>query len=265
MNRKKILLIVMAALLVVSALSTAAIVTNVNAQSGTTTPPTPSETSPSDDEKVPGLGRIGFGENSLQLANALGITTDELATAYNTAYGKAIDQALTLGYITQTQADRLKSSYGMARNALNGWLSADEWATIDFTSLLAEALNITVDELNTAFATAQKARLDEAVASGDLTQEQADLRSGLLVLRDSAAFRDSIKSAYQTAIADAVKAGTITQAQADAILAQIDSKNGKFGLGFGYGFGLGYGLGSEGQGMMGNRGLGGMMRGGRGR
>jgi hypothetical protein len=79
--------------------------------------------------------------------------------------------------------------------------------------LLADALGITVDELNTAQLEARNAAIDQAVEEGTLTQEEADL------MKTREAFHafvsERVQAAYDQAVADAVAQGIVTQEQAD--------------------------------------------------
>jgi hypothetical protein len=160
---------------------------------------------------------------------------------------------------------------------------------IDRDALLAEALGISVAELQAAQDEAQAAALAQAVAAGTITQEQADLMAAAHALRDfidrdammaqvlgvtaeefAAAKADgtvqelvdatgltqeelmtAVQEAHQTVLTQAIESGIITQEQAD----QLQSERG-FGLrGFGGGMrgghhgGRGMGLG---QGMNGD-------------
>jgi hypothetical protein len=80
------------------------------------------------------------------LADALGITTDELSAARQTAANAAIDRAVEAGTLTQEQADLMKG-----RNAL----FADEQFQSSMTSAFEEAVQ-------------------QAVTSGVISQPQAD-------------------------------------------------------------------------------------------
>lgn len=210
--------------------------TTPNAPSGQVAPPA---NAPSD----MGPGRPGFGKgpiggyNNEDLANALGITVDELNAAYQKAYKAALDQAVQQGLITQAQADDLA-----ARGATfpfggrwGGWL---EQKGIDFQALLADALGITGDELQAAYTKAFNARIDQAVTNGNLNQEQADLMKGEYALRTNENFRSAMQSAFESAVSKAVSEGVITQAQADLILQHRNNMgfggfDGPFGGGFG--------------------------------
>jgi len=174
-----------------------------------------------------GRGPKGLGfQDDTALADALGITTDELSTAYQNAYQAAIDQALEQDLITEAQANALRSQkYG----GMHGLGSLMRWSgnnEIDTHALLADALGITTEELDNAIAEAQDTRLSQAVESGRLTQEQADLQRAYSSLQQY--FQDN--DVYADAVAQAVKAGVITQAQADAIL---DAGKGLGGFCFG--------------------------------
>ena len=168
------------------------------------------------------LGREGGrgpneGYNREDLANALGITVDELNTAYQNAKTAALKDAVAQGLITQAQADQLTTN-GIAFPLGDRW---DGWLTqngIDFNSYLADSLGISVDELTAAHQTAYDANIDQAVSDGNLTQEQADLMKGQYALKNDSAFQASMKSAYTDAVNQAVTSGVITQAQADLIL-----------------------------------------------
>ncbi len=185
-------------------------------------------------------GRAGFGGgNDSYLAEALGITTAELQTAQQKAHDAAIDQALAQGLITQAQADALKQRSGKMRGF--GWfghfgLAGDD--AIDMEALLAQALNISVDQLQAAEIKARDAALAAAVKAGNITQEQADQMKAHQALQDylqKQGLPDKVRSLYDEAVNAAVKAGVITQEQADQIL----SNQGRgFGMpGFGRGFG----------------------------
>jgi hypothetical protein len=81
------------------------------------------------------------------LADALGISVDELKAAYETAFYTNIDQAVTDGNLTQEQADLMKGQYA---------LSNDSTFQSSMQSAYTDAVN-------------------QAVASGVITQSQAEL------------------------------------------------------------------------------------------
>jgi hypothetical protein len=166
-------------------------------------------------------GPIG-GYSREDLANALGVSVDELNTAYQNAYAAALNDAVAKGLITQTQADQLTAN-GNAFPFGDRW---DGWLTqngIDFNTYLADSLGISVDELKATYQTAYYANVDQAVSDGNLTQEQADLMKGQYALKNDSEFQASMKSAYTDAVNQAVASGVISQAQADLILSNSTS------------------------------------------
>jgi len=201
-------------------------------------------------------GGMGGGVNDTYLAEALGITAAELQTAEQTAYVAGIDKALADGLITQAQADALKQGNGefgrLGGRELHGFLGLSG-ATIDPDALLADALNITVDELNAARVNAQDAALAQAVTDGQITQEQADQMKAEQALRtylDTQDLQGQMKTLYENAVKAAVTAGVITQAQADTILSNQNGF-GRFGGMYGLeGFGGPGGHGGHGRGGM---------------
>lgn len=185
------------------------------------------------------------GEMGQELADALGIDLADLQAAQATAFDEALKQAVEQGLITQAQADQIKArGFGFRGMHLPGLASS----SIDTQALLAKALGITVEKLEAAQQQVFKTRLDQAVANGALTQEQADLMLARKALFGSDAFQSSMQSAFEAAVQQGVASGLITQAQADQILAE-QSGRGFFRGGPGMG---GFG-GMEGFGGMGGR------------
>lgn len=146
-----------------------------------------------------GLGRGGDANWLSYLAEALGISVDELEDAQARAYEAAVADAVTAGQLTQEQADAI-----LARQALKSY--------IDRQAILATALGMTTDELETA--------LNNGQSITDLMVEK-----GI----DTATLQANAQAAYEAALQQAVTDGVITQAQADTILS-----SGEFGL-FGHG------------------------------
>ncbi len=140
------------------------------------------------------------------LAEALGITVDELQAAQEKAHTAAIQQALDQGLITQEQADLMSS-----RMKLDNYLDKD--------AMLAKALGITVEQL-------QQSRVDGkplSVLIYELELDPATVRTGM-------------QTAYEDAVQQAVSDGVISQDQADQLL---DSP-GRGGRGFGGRGGFGW-------------------------
>lgn len=170
--------------------------------------PEPGTTTPETDG-LPGLRGLGHwggfglhgGDSGRQenLAEALGITVEELEAAQEQAYAASVADAVAEGLITQEQADQI-----LAMNALKSY--------IDRQSILATALGMPVDEL------------DAALAGG---QSLADLMTEKGI--DAATLQTNVQTAYEAAVQQAVTDGVITQAQADEVLSGSN-----FGL-FGHG------------------------------
>lgn len=208
-----------------------------------------------------GWGRGGFKGIDYQklLADALGITVDQLNAAYEKARTAAIEQAVEEGLITREQADEMLVWGGLGRKGfgffgLGRGSKGVPGGKIDENALLAEALGITVDELEVAREKANLAAIEQAVKDGIITQEQADemlarkklqsyLDRDVLLAKalgmtveelkaayaegktlstlmsekglDAATVREKLVAAYNEALAQAVKDGVITQEQAD--------------------------------------------------
>ena len=209
------------------------------------------------------LGRHGIsGASDDRLAEALGISTDDLQAAYLKAANAALDQAVAQDLLTQTQADNLRQRLESANGSGFGFhlggrglnlFGADE---IDGEALLADALGISTDDLQAAYDKAEAAALAQAVTDGRLTQDQADLVAARRALQEYWATQ---QQSYEEIVQAAVDAGAITQEQADLLIANQPSNGHGFGLG-GLDFGPGMGDDFGGRGMDGGRG----MNGGRG-
>lgn len=145
-----------------------------------------------------GLMSSGSSAHDEYLAEALGITLEQLQAARHTAMAAYLADAVTAGDITQEQADLALAKYALRD-------------VIDQKALLAEALGLTVDELEAALADGQSLS-DLMTAAG----------------MDADTLQTNVQAAYEAAVARAVADGVITQAQADAVLAQ-DTNFGLFG------------------------------------
>jgi hypothetical protein len=217
------------AFLALGALAIAAVFGVTAYQSAQAQAPTTTSTAPVNSHGGPGL-KAGYSSNDL--AAALGISVDELTAAYQKANEAALAQAVEKGLITQAQADEMKTKdtarpFGGRRG---GMLSQNG---IDFDALLADALGISVEKLQAAYAQAYNANIDQAVTDGKLTADQADLLKGQYALSMDETFRSTMQSAYKSAVQQAVKDGVITQSQADQILQNIPSFGGARVHGFG--------------------------------
>ena len=214
-----------------------------------------------------GHGGLGI-DNEALLAEALGITNDELQAAQDAARTARIEQAVADGLLTQEQADALLNGEMGFRGDFGFGGRGHDMAGPDGDTYLADALGITVEELQAAQAAARAAGVQQAVDEGLITQEQADLMNAAQALRAAvdedaimaealgvtveefqaakeahtvqdlvdasgltqAELMTAVQTVHDAAVQQAVAAGVITQAQADALAAN--------GRGFGFdGFG----------------------------
>lgn len=194
----------------------------------------PAEETPAPEtEALPGLrfqrGWLGEQRDEL-LAEALGITVEELDAAVDEAYAAAIEQAVAEGLLTEEQAEELLDSPFRFRFPLAG--------VADKNGLLAEALGISVEELEAAQAEVRAERLAALVEAGVITQEEADLmiaREAVQSYVDREALAETLQNAYQAAIDAALADGAITEAQAEQLQENMPSFDsfGFFGRRFG--------------------------------
>lgn len=193
----------------------------------------------SDVEGDPGIGlqegrgdREGFGRDrsesnkAEELAEALGMTVEEVEAAFAAVRVAVIEQAVADGEMTQEEADAILSGENGGRGN-RGRIGGH-----DNVDLLAEELGVTVEELEAAQEEIKAARLAEKVESGELTQEEADYIQAKHVVRDYIEADEASEvdeAAIEAGIADALADGAITQDQADQMLEDLE--NGEFGKG----------------------------------
>jgi hypothetical protein len=172
-----------------------------------------------------GPGRGNDADRGEALAEALGITLEELQAAQEAARAAALEQAVADGLITQEQADQIAESGGRSpRGSHFG----------DKDELLAEALGITVEELQAAQEEVRAAKLAQMVEDGVITQEQADLMEARRAVQsyfDIESVQAAIQEAYETAVNEALSAGEITQELADQLLSEDAAVPGLGGFG----------------------------------
>jgi len=229
---KKLLVLLLGGILALG-LMAGAVTTFAQTEEPTPTPTVPEEVAP--DAATPSLRGSRLGDDDEALAEALGITVEELDAAQETARVALIDQAVADGHLTAEEGEALKADGDRLHNSSQYGYDKDEF--------LADALGITVDALNAAQLTAYQTQVAAAVAAGTITQEEADLllaRKAAQNYLDTDALNATVRAAYEDALAAAVAAGDITQAQADALLAQLATQTFDFGFG-GHGHGHGGG------------------------
>ena len=149
-----------------------------------------------------------------KLAAALNIQRATLDSAITTAGTETADAAVQQGTLTQPQADALKQraqqdgiwAFGGGRG---GKLRGAHVAGIGQAMLdaAAQALGITADELKTQLRSGQT--LAQLAAAHNTTEQ---------------AVTDAALAAAKTKLDEAVQAGTLTQAQADSIYAELQQR-----------------------------------------
>lgn len=152
-------------------------------------------------------GRFGFGTSfdyDAYIADALGVTVEELQAARQTAHEAALEQAVSEGVITTEQAELIK-----ARQALRQYVDPQE--------ILSQALGIDAADLEAA----REEGKSLPYLFGELGLEPADIQAAL-------------QSAFEEAVQQAVDDGVITSSQAEQL-----KENGFGGRGLGLpGFGI---------------------------
>ena len=149
-----------------------------------------------------GRGRGGFphgagGERQADLAEALGITVEELEAAQQEAHAARIEQLVEDGTLTRDEANLM-----LAMSALK--------QSIDPGALMAAAVGLTPDEFAAA-------------------REDGSLRD-LLANTTPAELQEKMQAAFEAALQDAVASNVITSEQESLILENMAD-------GFGFGFG----------------------------
>lgn len=152
------------------------------------------------------------------LASTLGIQRTALDTAITTAGNQTADDAVAAGTLTQAQADALKARIAAGDTGAlwggrggPGGRGPGRGAHGELGRVMVEAaaskLGITVEELHTQLRSGQTLA---QIATANNTTEQAVV--------------DAALAAAKTKLGEAVTAGTLTQAQADAIYADLEQR-----------------------------------------
>jgi hypothetical protein len=217
----------------------------------------------------PGFPRDRDQQNE-RLAEALGITVEELKEALEKAHQAGLELAVEEGIITQDQADKiLEGGFAFRRKpALGHRGNPEAGEKIDIEALLADALGISVTELQTAREEARAAALNQAYEDGWITQKQIDLMEAHNALKgyiDKEALleealgispaelqkaredgkkmpdlldelgitpeemRTAMQEAFEATVQQAVADGVISKEQADLILSSGFGRHGGFG------------------------------------
>lgn len=124
------------------------------------------------------------------LAEALGISVEELESAQQTAFETSIASAVEEGNITQEQADQIleregsfRRGFGMRGHGKHGLGHGGLGNGNNYISLLAAELGITVEELQAARQSTKAAALEQLVDEGIFSEEQAENARASAALR----------------------------------------------------------------------------------
>src|SRR3989454_9051778 len=153
-----------------------------------------------------------------KLAGILHLTPAQTQDALKQAQLQTVDQMLADGKITKAQADAMKAriNAGQGLGPLGGFGRHGEGFKADRTLMK----DLTTAELNAAASALHMSTADfqSALRSG---KSLSDLETQQKV--SDGAVKAAMKNAAKGVLDNAVKAGTITQAQADAILSRVGS------------------------------------------
>lgn len=201
-------------------------------------------------------GKANLADRGQYLADTLGITLEELKAAYEATNEAAVELALEEGVITQGQADAM-NEHDIFKPMIPKYFDRrgifGETTDATYDDLLADALGITVDELNEA----REAAKTEAVENGIVPQEMFEMAGAWKALAqsidreemmteglgitvdelqayreegmqisdileelgiDPAEFAESVKAELAEVIEQAVEDGALTEEQAEMIL-----------------------------------------------
>ncbi|MEM9773755.1 MAG: hypothetical protein AAF902_04185 [Chloroflexota bacterium] len=125
-------------------------------------------------------------ERLVAFAQALGVSVEELEAAKEAVKEARLAEALANGDITQEQVDLREARQALAE-------------TIDKVAIMADILGVSVEEINTA---REERTLRDLIADSGLTNEE---------------IAAATEAAYQDAIDQALADGVITQEQADLL------------------------------------------------
>ena len=125
-------------------------------------------------------------ERTAAFADALGVTVEELEAAKEAVKEARLAEALANGDITQEDIDLMEARQALAE-------------TIDRTAIMADILGVSVEEIETA---REERTMRDLVADSGLTNEE---------------IAAATEAAYQDAIDQALADGVITQEQADLL------------------------------------------------
>jgi hypothetical protein len=153
-----------------------------------------------------------MGKYEEALAEALGITVDELQAAHDAIFKDRIEAAVDEGKLTEEQAEQLLSREGPGYRGRRAPIGMGS----EMNSLLADELGITASTLEAAQAKAHEALMAEALENGDLSEEQVEMMRSHQALAPY--LQAAMAEAFENAVDQALSEGAITQTQAELLL-----------------------------------------------
>ncbi len=158
-----------------------------------------------------GPGRPGgpSGDYTEALAEALGITVDELYTAQESVREARLAEAVESGMMTEEQAARIVD-HERSGLPIRGRLLGEE-----FMIALADELGISPEELDQAQAQVREDFIVQGVQEGVISTDQMELMEARNAVR--AYMKDALHDAMEDAIEHALSDGAISSDQADLL------------------------------------------------
>ncbi len=158
-----------------------------------------------------GPGRSGdpLGDHAKALAEALGISVDELQAAHESVRRARLAEAVESGMITEEQAAQIADHEG------SGYPIRGRFWGEKFMTALAEELGISLEELERAQAQVREDFIAQGVQEGVISADQVELMEARNALR--AYMKDGLHDAMEGAIKRALSDGAISSGQADLL------------------------------------------------
>jgi polyhydroxyalkanoate synthesis regulator phasin len=153
-----------------------------------------------------------MGKYEEALADALGISVEKLQAAYDAIWKASIDAAVDEGKLTDDQAEQMLGRGGFAMRGRRAPIGLGS----EMNELLANELGISVSTLEAAQEKAHEILIAEAIASGDLSEDQAALMQAHQLMGPY--MQAAMADAFENAVDKALSEGAITQIQADLLL-----------------------------------------------
>ena len=159
-----------------------------------------------------GEGDRPMGKYEGALADALGITTEELQSAYDAVWKESIEAAVKDSKLSEDQAEQMLAdgTFPLRRRGGPIGFGAEK------NTLLAAELEITVSTLEAAQAKAHDTVIAEALKNGDLSEVQVEMMQARRAIAPY--LQQAMTDAFKNAVDQALSDEAITPTQADLLL-----------------------------------------------